>query len=580
MNKKEGILKKNWVRVIGAFLLLAGLVLGLAPAAALAQAQVLDHVVVSPSSATVAAGATQQFSAQGYDVSNVAIPGLTYFWAAAAASGAIHATSGVFTAGNVPGVYPNAVQAIVVQNGNIKFGNASVTVTAVAPTLDHVTIAPASATLAPQATQQFSAQGYDASNVALPNLTYYWSVVVAGAGIITPAGLFTAGTIPGVYPNAVQGIAVQGNAIVKYATASVTVTGVTAGALDHVTVTPSSATLAPGGTQQFSAQGYDASNVPIPNLAYYWSVAVAGAGTITPAGVFKAGSIPGSYPNAVQGIAVQGNAIIKFATASVTVSGATAGALDHVRVTPSSANVAVGATRQFSAQGYDAANKPIPGLTYYWSVVVAGAGTITQAGLFQAGNVPNSYPNAVQAIALQNGTVKYATASVTVTAAPQADALTSGTKRLHLLVAASLRGIAFENFLGAQWTVKENGATSIIKAIPGVVKAISNTSLTLLPNGQTQTVSFALTADTLVLAKDGLKVDEKAVVVTVNDQTRLVLEVPIPSVVQSAPPGIRKQLDKLFDKFEDRFTPPGWDKGKKTGWDRDDDDEDDDDDDD
>ncbi|HLE02190.1 MAG TPA: hypothetical protein VI877_01715, partial [Dehalococcoidia bacterium] len=120
--------------------------------------------------------------------------------------------------------------------------------------------------------------------------------------------------------------------------------------------------------------------------------------------------------------------------------------------------------------------------------------------------------------------------------------------------------------------------TSIIKAIPGVVKAISSTSVTLLPNGQAQTVSFALTADAVVLAKDGLKVDEKAVVVTVNDQTRLVLEVPIPRPVQ-LPPGIRKEmekLDKFFDKFEDRFLPHGWDKGKKTGWDRDDDDDDDD----
>jgi len=574
MNIKEGILKKNWVRVIGAFLLLCGLVLGLAPAAALAQAQVLDHVVVSPASATVAVGATQQFAAQGYDVSNVAIPGLTYFWAAAAASGAIHATSGVFTAGNTPGAYPNAIQAIVVQNGNIKFGNASVTVTAVALTLDHVAITPASATLAPEATQQFSAQGYDASNVAIPNLTYYWSVVVAGAGSITPGGLFQAGTIPGAYPNAVQGIAVQGNAIVKYATASVTVTGVTAGALDHVMVTPSSATLAPGGTQLFSAQGYDASNVPIPNLNYYWSVVVAGAGSITPAGVFKAGSVPGPYPNAVQGIAVQGNAIIKFATASVTVTGATPSALDHVKVTPSSATVAVGATRQFSAQGYDAANKPIPGLSYYWSVVVAGAGTITQAGLFQAGNVPNSYPNAVQAIALQNGTVKFATASVTVTAAPEPTVVARASGRLTLLVAASLRGIGFEDFLGGQWTQKENGTTYVIKAIPGTVKAISNTSLTLLPNGQAQTVNFALTADTVVLAKDGLKVDEKAVVVTVNDLTRLVLEVPIPTVAQPVPPGLRK-ADKVLDKVLDRFLPPGWDKGKKMGWDRDDDDDDD-----
>jgi len=254
--------------------------------------------------------------------------------------------------------------------------------------------------------------------------------------------------------------------------------------------------------------------------------------------------------------------------------------LDHVVVAPASATLVVGGTQQFAAQGYDASNVAIPGLTYLWAAA-AGSGTITATGLFTAGNTPGTYTNGIQASAVQGSIARVGYASVTITTtAPTTSALMAGTKRLLLLVAASLRGIGFEDFLGAQWTVKENGTTSIIKAIPGVVKAISSTSVTLLPNGQAQTVSFALTADTLVLAKDGLKVDEKAVVVTVNDQTRLVLEVPIPGVVQSAPPGIRKQLDKLFDRFEDRFTPPGWDKGKKTGWDRDwdwDDDEDDDD---
>jgi len=571
MNKKEGILKKNWVRVIGAFLLLCGLVLGLVPATALAQSQVLDHVLVTPASATLAVGGTQQFSAQGYDVNNVAIPGLTYYWGVAVVGAGTITQAGLFTAGSIVGSYANAVQAIAVQDSiAVKVAYAPVTVTAVASTLDHVAITPTSATLAVGGTQQFAAQGYDSTNVAIPGLTYYWSVVVAGAGTITQAGLFTAGTIPGVYPNAVQGIAVQGNAIVKYATASVTIGAVNL-TLDHVAITPSSATLAMGGTQQFTAQGYDTSNVPIPGLTYYWAVVVAGAGTISQSGLFTAGNTAASYPDAVQAIAVQGNAIIKFATASVTVTGVTTGVLDHVKITPSSASVAVGGTKQFSAQGYDASNVPIPGLTYYWSVVVAGAGTITQAGLFTAGSVPSPYQNAIQAIAVKNGNVKFDTASVTVTAAPQPTALAPGMERLVLLANASLRGIAFEDSLGAQWTDKENGAISTYKAVPGVVKAISNSSLTLLPNGQAQTLSFALTADAVVLAKDGLKVDEKAVVVTVNDLTRLVVEVPIPTTVQQAPPGIRKKLEKVekyLDKFADRFTPAGWSHGNKAGWDR------------
>ena len=75
--------------------------------------------------------------------------------------------------------------------------------------LDHVRIDPANAALVVGGTQQFSAQGYDANNVAIPNLTYTWASI-AGGGLISPTGLFTAGTIPGTYTNTVEVIAFQG----------------------------------------------------------------------------------------------------------------------------------------------------------------------------------------------------------------------------------------------------------------------------------------------------------------------------------------------------------------------------------
>src|SRR3990170_4344128 len=155
MNKKEGILKNNWVRTLGVFFLLAGLVLGLAPATVLAQAQVLDRVVVSPASIILAAGGTQQFAAQGYDANNAPISGLTYFWAAAAGSGSITA-AGLFTAGNTPGTYPTGIQASAVQGSIARVGYASVTITSTAPgPLDHVDVTPSTATVQVGGTKQF-----------------------------------------------------------------------------------------------------------------------------------------------------------------------------------------------------------------------------------------------------------------------------------------------------------------------------------------------------------------------------------------------------------------------------------------
>ena len=139
----------------------------------------LKRVVVTPSTVTLPAGGTQQFSAQGQDDDHVAIPNLTYIWVVVAGGGTISNT-GLFTAGNVPGSFNNTILVATSQGGIVKVGFASVTITPIPGPLHHVVITPSQATLKAGGTKQFSAQGYDASNLPIPNLTYSWSVVAGG----------------------------------------------------------------------------------------------------------------------------------------------------------------------------------------------------------------------------------------------------------------------------------------------------------------------------------------------------------------------------------------------------------------
>ena len=493
---------------------------------AAAQAGILDHVTVTPASATLVPGGAQQFTAQAFDIANNPVAGATFLWNMASGGGTI-SPAGLFTAGTTQGTFTNTVQAFAVQGAVIKFGSASVTVTAPAPgPLDHVTVSPASATVALGGTQQFTAQGFDAANTPITGLGFTWNVA-AGGGTINAGGLFTAGITSGSFLNTVQAVAVQG-AIIKIGTASVTIT-VAPGPLDHVVVSPASAILAVSGTQQFTAQGFDVANVSIPGLSFSWSV-VAGGGGINAGGLFTAGSISGSFLNTVQAVAVQG-AIIKIGIASVTITAAP-GPLDHVVVSPASALLAVNGTQQFTAQGFDAANVSIPGLGFGWNVV-AGGGTINASGLFTAGITSGSFLNTVQAVAVQGAIIKIGSASVTVTVAPipvpRPEKLAA--KKILRLVDSSIDTVGFEHFLGAQWSVKENGQTRIVKAIPGVVNALSETSITLLPNGQTDTQVFTFTSLTRMLSKlDRLQVGDKAVVATVDGVTSLVIPIPIRGV--------------------------------------------------
>jgi len=98
-----------------------------------------------------------------------------------------------------------------------------------------------------------------------------------------------------------------------------------AGPLDHIVVSPDTAVVAEGGEQQFTAQGYDIDDNPIPNLPFDWSV-VSGGGTIDGDGLFTAGVSPGIFTNTVVASydGIEGYATVEVITPT----------LDHFTIEP------------------------------------------------------------------------------------------------------------------------------------------------------------------------------------------------------------------------------------------------------
>ncbi len=103
----------------------------------------------------------------------------------------------------------------------------------------------------------------------------------------------------------------------------------------------------------------------------------------------EAGGVP-------QQILVNGASAVSAFDNGTTTAFTIPGALDHIAVTPNTATVVAGTSRQFTAQGYDADNNPIPSLTYTWSVA-HGGGTINTAGLFTAGTTAGHFASTVVA---------------------------------------------------------------------------------------------------------------------------------------------------------------------------------------
>ncbi len=237
------------------------------------------QVTVSPGTITLQPGQTQQFTATVTGSSNTAVT-----WTA---TGGTISSSGLFTAGSTAGSSFTVTATSVADSTKTATGR----VTIQAAPVVAVTISPTSATLQPGKTQQFTATVTGSSNTAVT-----WT---ATGGTISNSGLFTAGSTAG------SNFTVTATSVAdstKSASASVTIQPAP---VVSVTISPTSATLQPGKTQQFTATVTGSSNTAVT-----WT---ATGGTISSSGLYTAGQSTGNF--AVTATSVADTS--KSATASV-----------------------------------------------------------------------------------------------------------------------------------------------------------------------------------------------------------------------------------------------------------------------
>jgi hypothetical protein len=295
---------------------------------------------------------------------------------------------------------------VVIRDAASQTVTSSVSMT-VSQTLTSVVVSPATASVATGGTQSFTATARDQFATALTSQpTFAWTV--SGGGTINTAGLFTAGATAG------GPFTVTASSGGKSGTAQVTVTGA---ANQAPTVATPAAAVAPAPPTSLiatlSVLGADDGGEPA--LTYTWST----TGTPPAPVTFSFNNGTNAAKNSDASFTKPGvynfQVVIKDAgnltvtsSASVTVSTF----LDTIAVTPASASVPTGGTRQFTATALDQFAAPLivqPSIS--WSV--AGGGTISATGLFTAGSTAGG-PFTVTATAPTTGGMS-GTAQVTVT---------------------------------------------------------------------------------------------------------------------------------------------------------------------
>lgn len=347
-------------------------------------------VAVAPPTASVTVGGTVQLSASVRDAGGAELPGRLVGWSSSDETVATVSSTGLVSGRKVG-------SATITASSEGKSGTAAVTV--IAAPVATVTVAPSSATLTVGQTVELVAQTLDAAGGVLAGRAVTWTTSNAGVATVAPNGTVTA-----VGPGSATITATSEG---KSGTAAVTVTAAPPAAVASVAVSPTSASLTVGGTQQVTATPRDAQGNALAGRAVAWASANTAVATVTQAGLITAVA-PGNTT-------VTATSEGKVGTVTVTV---TPPATGSVGVTPASVTVNVAFSTTLTATVRDVTGAVIAGAPVAWSSDKPLVAAVSQAGV-----VIGLLPGIATITASSGG--KSGTAAVTVQLAPVASVTVS-----------------------------------------------------------------------------------------------------------------------------------------------------------
>ena len=235
------------------------------------------------------------------------------------------------------------------------------------PPITRISISPSTATIIVGQAQSFTARAFSnasGTEVEVQNVSFIWdssdsskATVTRTTGLSTTASSIAAGSTT-----------IRARAGGQQGTAALTVNPLP---ITRIEITPLSATILVGGTQQFAARAFDQNNQEVSGVTFTWASSNANAATIDQNGL-ATGTGAGTTQITASARGVTSN------TATLTVNPRV---LTRIEVTPSTARVPPGAQQQFTARAFDQNNQEITGVTFMWTSSDPNVATIDQNGL-------------------------------------------------------------------------------------------------------------------------------------------------------------------------------------------------------
>jgi uncharacterized protein YjdB len=310
----------------------------------------LTSIAVSPATGSIAAKATQQFTAMGKysDGSTADLTGRVS-WRSSNTAVATVNTSGLATA-------VAAGSTTITASLSGVSGIASLTVT---PTLSTISITPNPANIKAGSTQQFAATAtYSDGTTQIVTATAAWTSSKTAVATVNASGL-ASGVAAGSATITASLSGVSGTAIL-----TVTPT------LSTISITPNSANIKVGATQQFTATAtYSDGSTQNVTATAVWTDDKAAVATVGAAGLATSVA-PGSTNVTASFSGISGTATLNVTN------------LTSISVSPSVGTFAVGSTQQYTATAtYVGGSTGDVTATAKWSVANDAVATISSGGL-------------------------------------------------------------------------------------------------------------------------------------------------------------------------------------------------------
>ena len=236
--------------------------------------------------------------------------GTTLRWSMADTEAGTVTGTGLFVAGESPGIFTEAVRVEAIIPGErgairaVDFASVVVRGEKEARRLSLVISRPRSVTVGRGGRAILYARPVDSAGRTTGGVEVSWETVGDGPGTIDQYGSFKASAGPGVYMSSLRVTATQDlgeERITRTATVDIYITG----SLNDASIQPALSAVSQGDTIHFTALGRDENGLILPGLVVRWDVTDPSIGTIDLLGNFIAGNTIGFHRNAIVATVIQ-----------------------------------------------------------------------------------------------------------------------------------------------------------------------------------------------------------------------------------------------------------------------------------